>query len=152
MTDFSMSIDTRELDDMLKALPEKVAKKYVQKALQASGDVILAPMVALAPENTSETTPDSNSLPPGILKADLHTQVIMAADGGKVRVGPTSISGAVARWQNNGWAVTGHAPGKKKIKDKPGKFFMQGAYDEAGEASVNTFIASLKDSIEGGTE
>jgi hypothetical protein len=54
----------------------------------------------------------------------------------------------VARWQNNGWTVTTRKG--RKIKDKPGLFFMEGAYDEAGEASLETFIASLRTSIEGG--
>jgi HK97 gp10 family phage protein len=153
--EFSISINTRELEEALKALPEKVAKKYMMKALQTAGNVLLDAMVSLAPERTDEKTPNGDSLPPGILKYDLHTQTILQDDGGKVRVGPSGIAGHVARWQNDGWMLTGHKPGKKRIHevaDQPGKFFMQRAFDESGEAALEAFTNDLADSIESGAK
>ena len=151
MDDFTIDIDTKALDEMLAALPTKVQGKVMRDALQAAAEVILAPMKALAPERTDEETPDSTSLPPGIMKHDLTTQVQMGTQyPPRVKIGPTEIAGHVARWQNNGWTLTGHGAsrkGRKQIKAIPGKHFMEGAFDEAGEAALETFIEKLGEGI-----
>lgn len=134
-------------DEALKALnqlPKKVQKRMLRKAAQAAGDTILIPLEALAPERTDEETPGGNALPPGILKADLHTQVVVRPEGVEVKVGPGEIAGHVARWQNNGWTLTSHRKdGHKKIKDIPGKHFFEAAFDEAGEKAVDVFCQVL---------
>ena len=155
MDDISIQVDTKDLEAMLKALPEKIARRYMKNALQAGGDVILDAMVATAPERTDEVTPEGTSLPPGILKYDLSAQVIQGDNGGKVRVGPTTVAGAVARWQNNGWIQTGHKPGKKKgrfVDDQPGKYFIQRAFDETAESALDAFIETLSAQLNGGGE
>jgi HK97 gp10 family phage protein len=144
----TLEIDTRELEAALKALPKKVAKAKLQKALQLGGEVILEAMIANAPERTDEPTPDGDSLPPGVLKADLHTQVSSHEDGGSIKIGPSTITGHVARWVNNGWALTGHKPGKKQIKEIPGKHFIERAFDESAEKAVNAFLTALSASLE----
>ncbi len=155
MDDFSISIDTRDLEAKLSALPEKVQKKALQKALQAAGDVMLAAVVIHTPERTDEPTPDSTSLPPGILKADMHTQVtVNQTSGAVVKVGPTSIGGHVGRWQNNGWDLTvGGRKGKggKVIRQIPGKLFMEAAFDESSPTALSTFYESLGSAINGDT-
>src|ERR1700732_2807651 len=110
MPELDLTIDTRELDDLLAKLPPKIAKQYIGEGLEAGGQVILTAMVARAPYRTDDKDPDGNSLPPGILKEDLTVDVKIFPDGGggRVNVGPTQIAGYVARWQNNGWAVTTH--------------------------------------------
>ena len=152
--DMEFKIDSKALDEALSKLPDKIQKQYVSKALQAAGDVILEAMVAKAPERTDEETPDSNSLPPGILKADLHTQVVIGTKGARVKVGPTDVAGHVARWQNNGWTLTSHKGkgGKKAIKDIPGKHFIEGALDEAGQAALDAMANSLGESIAEGSK
>jgi hypothetical protein len=161
MDEFSVQIDTKDLEEKLKALPEAIAKRYMKTALEAAGEVILAPMVALAPERTDEPTPEGTGLPPGILKYDLHTQVILNDSGGKVRVGPSDVAGHVASWQNNGWMLTkggyrqsnSHKNGTgKALHEVPGKHFMEGAYDEAAEAALDTFIATLAEELSGDQE
>src|SRR5579859_5085374 len=145
MPEIGLDVDTRELDKLLAALPPKISKQYLKTALEAGGDVILRAMVARAPYRTDDKTSDGSSLPPGILKADLTTDVKIFSDGGggRVNVGPTQIAGYVARWQNNGWAVTTRGT-HRKIKDKPGSLFMQGAYDESSESALQAFIENLK--------
>ena len=143
--DIQINIDTSQFETKLKALPAAVANRYLRTALQAAGDVVLAPMKQLAPERTDETTPDENSLPPGILREDLSTQVTLGANGAKVKVGPTAVAGHVCRWQNNGWMLTSH--GGKKIKQIPGKHFMEAAFDEAAEAAVEALVNSLAESL-----
>jgi hypothetical protein len=152
--DFDLKIDTSQFDAMLAKLPVKLAGKIMRDALQAGGDVLLSSMKALAPERTDEPTPDSNSLPPGILREDLSTQVtVSATQGARLRVGPTEIAGRVARWQNDGWMLTRKTKnGKKQIKQIPGKHFMEAAVDEAGEAAVDAFVATLAQGLAEATE
>jgi hypothetical protein len=150
--DADLIINTKALDEALSKLSDKVQKEFVTKALQAAGDVILQAMVTLAPERTDEQTPDSTSLPPGILRADLHTQIIVGSSGARVKIGPTEVAGHVARWQNNGWILTGHGKskgGRKRIKDISGKHFIEQATDEAGQAALDAAVASLTESLAG---
>jgi len=108
-------------------------------------------MKQLAPERTDEATPEGNSLPQGILREDLHTQVIVSASGeSRVKIGPTEIAGHVCRWVNNGWMLTSHGKskaGRKQIKQIPGKHFMEAAIDEAAQSAVDAMIQSLADSL-----
>jgi hypothetical protein len=143
--DIELKIDTSAFEKKLSELPAQIANNHLRKALLASGDVMLSPMKQLAPERTDETTPDENSLPPGILKEDLQTQVVLGKDGAYVKVGPTAISAHVARWQNNGWMLTSHDG--KQIKQIPGKHFMEAAFDEAAQAAVDAFVNSLAESL-----
>lgn len=147
--DIDLKIDTSGFDAKLARLPVKLAGKIMRDALEASGDVLLGSMKALAPERTDEPTPDSNSLPSGILREDLHKQIsVSATQGARLRVGPTEIAGHVARWQNNGWMLTRKTKsGKKQIRQIPGKFFMEGAVDESGEAAVDAFAQALADGL-----
>jgi Bacteriophage HK97-gp10, putative tail-component len=151
--DVDLVIDTKALEAALSQLPTKIQKQYMTQALQAAGDVILEAMVAHAPERTDEETPDSTSLPPGILKADLHAQVIIGTSGARVKVGPTEVAGHVARWQNNGYYLTSHGKkrSRKQIKQIPGKHFIEAATDEAGQAALDAAVASLSESISGVT-
>lgn len=57
----------------------------MQRALQAGGDVMLDAVVDETPERTDEETPDGDSLPPGILKASMTTEVIVPNADGLVR-------------------------------------------------------------------
>jgi hypothetical protein len=147
MEDFELKIDTSELDAALSKLPDKIQKRILTTALQSSGDVILAAIKAQTPERTDEETPDSNALPPGILREDMHTEVTVSeTKGARLRVGPTEIAGHVARWQNNGWTLTSH--GGKKIKDIPGKHFIEAGFDESAQAALDVLTDALADGIE----
>ena len=72
--DIRIDVNTKELEAKLEALPRNVAQRKLREAVQAGGEVILRAMVANAPERTDEPTPDSNSLPPGMLRADLQVE------------------------------------------------------------------------------
>jgi hypothetical protein len=147
--EFSISVDTRAMEQALIDLGEKVAKKALKTALQAAGDTMLEPMVELAPEHTEDVGSNSTSLPPGMLKADLHTDVMVSGSGGNVRVGPSMDTGHVARWINNGWTLTSH--GKKRsrhaIRDIPGKHFLEAAFDESSEEALHVFLDVLSAEI-----
>jgi hypothetical protein len=144
--ELSITIDTKALDDALSKLPTKLQTRILKQALQAGGDVILEEMRTLAPERTDEDTPDSTSLPPGILKADLQTQVtVSTTTGANVKIGPGEIAGRVAKWQNNGYNLTTHGKkrGRKVIKAVPGKHFIEGAMDTAGQKALDAMIGTI---------
>lgn len=148
--DLAITIDTRALDAMLSKLSTKLQSRVLKKALQAGGDVVLQSMKALAPERTDEKTPGGNSLPPGILKEDLHVQVTVGTtSGASVKIGPTPITAHVARWQNNGFNLTTHGRkrGRKVIKAIPGKHFMEAAMDESGQKALDAMIGSIADAL-----
>ena len=146
-------VDTRELDAALTALPRKLAGAAMRAALQAAGDVMLEAIEAHTPERTDEETPDSTSLGPGILKADMHTEIqVNSKFMPRVKVGPSSIAGHVARWQNNGYNLTTHRrsrAGRKVIRAIPGKHFLEAGFDESAETAVDVFCATLADEVFG---
>jgi hypothetical protein len=130
----------------------------MRKALQAAGDVMLSAVVAHTPERTDEEDSASNSLPPGVLKADMHTQIQIGRAGKpRVKVGPSVVTGYVAYRQNNGYTLTSHGSktGRHPIARKngpnpiPGKHFMEAAFDESAETAVDMFLSTLADGLFG---
>ncbi len=139
------------------ALGEKLAKQALKRALQAAGNTMLEPMRELCPENTEGVGPDSDSLPPGVLKADLQTDIWTGNNGGNVRVGPSRDTGYVARWINNGWTLTSHgqkggrhpiARAQGKPNPIPGTHFLEAAFDESIQNAINVFLDTLAAEIE----
>ena len=132
-----LTIDTRELEAALGRLSQRAAGQVMRDALQAAGNVMLEAVVAHTPERTDELTPEQTSLPPGVLKADMHTQVGLSKKTGTgfVKVGPSKdIGGLVAYRQENGWTLTEHGGkvthGRREpIRDIPGKHFLAAAFD-----------------------
>ena len=154
MTDdvMELSVDTRELEAALGNLSTKLQTNIMRTALQAAGDVLLDAQVAHAPERTDEETPGSDALPPGVLKADLHTQIQMGSQQApRVKVGPSTVTGYVARWQNDGFNLTtrGSKSGRRIIRAIPGKHFLEAAFDESAETAVDMFLATLADGLFG---
>jgi hypothetical protein len=151
-----LRVDTRELEAALKALPDKLARLAAGRALQAAGDVMLEAVVAHTPERTDEITPEQTSLPPGILKADMHTEIQFSRAKGwaAVKVGPSKdIGGLVAYRQNNGWVLTAHGGkqkyGEKQIRPIAGKHFLEAAFDESIEVATAVFLDTLADQLFG---
>jgi hypothetical protein len=145
-----LTIDTRELDRALQAMPARLAKAIMSGALQAGGDVMLEAVVAHTPERTDEENPESTSLGPGILKADMHTEVQFSRKYGtaRVKVGPSrAIGGLVAYRVNNGWTLSGHGKSPRKIRSMPGKHFLEAAFDESAQLAIDTFIDELGNSL-----
>jgi hypothetical protein len=148
----SLKIDTTKFEALLKAMPQRVARRAVRQALQAGGDVIQEAMVAEAPQRTDAPTPGSDALPPGILKADLSVQVTVGTkDDPIVRVGPSRDTAHVAWWIENGFD---HVEGGRKRKG--GKVtkhidanpFMLRAFDSSISSAVDAMISSLAGSLE----
>jgi hypothetical protein len=145
--ELEFKIDTSQLDAALSKLPDKVQKRIVVKALQQAGDVMLEAVKAQTPEQTDEPTPGSDALPPGILREDMTTEVTVSeTKGARLRVGPTEIAGYVARWINNGWMLTSHDG--RKIREIPGKHFMESAFDESAQAALDAMTDTIADGIE----
>jgi hypothetical protein len=148
--EIELRIDTREMERALKDLPNKLLKAIMSGSLQAAGDVMLEAVVAHTPERTDEETPEQTSLPPGILKADMHTEVQFSRKYGtaRVKVGPSrAIGGLVAYRVNNGWTLTGHGKSARKIRSIPGKHFLEAAFDESAQAAIDVFIDDLGNSL-----
>ena len=148
-----LAVDTRELEAALAKLSTKVQTGIMRDALQAAGNVLLDAQVANAPERTDEEMPDSTALAPGMVKADLHTQIQLGGADRlpRVKVGPSQLTGHVVRWQNDGYNLTTHRSksGRKVIKAIPGKHFLEAAFDESAETAVDMFLAVLADGLLG---
>jgi len=148
--EIELKIDTREMERALKALPQKLLKAVMGGALRAAGDVMLEAVVAHTPERTDEENPESTSLGPGILKADMHTEIQFSRKYGnaRVKVGPSrAIGGLVAYRVNNGWTLTGHGKSGQKIRSISGKHFLEAAFDESAQTAIDTFIDELGNSL-----
>lgn len=145
---FDLEIDTRQLDRALAELPMKLQKAMLSGALQAAGDVMLAAVQEHTPERTDEPTPGSDALPPGILKADMHTEIQFSRAQGvaRIKVGPSAlIGGPVARWINAGWILT--TPSGRTVRHMPGKHFLEAAFDESAEPAIDVFLERLGQSL-----
>jgi len=137
---FTITINTAELDAALKALPSRVeAEAAVRPALQAAGDVMLAPMKTLCPVRTDEAeSSDSTALASGVLQYSLTTEVLLGKRyAPRVKVGPPSETSHVAWWIENGFDNV------KSKKHVSGKHFMAAAFDESAEAAVGVFVETL---------
>jgi hypothetical protein len=152
--EITLTIDTREMERALKALTQRAARSAMGAGLQAAGNVMLDAVVAHTPERTGEETPEQTSLPPGILKADMHTEIQFSRKygNGRVKVGPSrAIGGLVAYRQNNGWILTAHGGktkgGGRKIRSIAAKHFLESAFDESSQTAVDMFLATLADNL-----
>ena len=166
MDDLTLSIDTREWEELLKQLPKRVARRAVRQALQAGGDVIAEAMEAEAPERTDTPTPGSNALPAGILKADITSQVQVGTKyPPRVKVGATDIAGHVAWWIENGfdhveggsseksiafrgkYGIGGNKKVGKATKHIDANPFMARAFDSSISSAVDVMLESLATSL-----
>jgi hypothetical protein len=152
-----MTIDTREMDKALAALPLKVSGRIAKQALQAAGDAVLDAVVALCPERTDTPTPGSDALEPGVLRESLTTQVVAnKTEAPRVKIGPAEETARVAWWIENGFdhvsggyrhkvykngQDTGRHRGPGKMTQHiPGKHFMAGAFDESIEGAIAVML------------
>ena len=139
---FDITIDTHEIDEMLAKMPLKFAKGAIREALQAAGDVMLAPMKALCPERTDDIEDaGSNSLEPGVLRESLTTQVITGTVP-RVKVGAPFETVRQAWWIEDGFD---QLKAKKHIE---GKHYMAGAFDASAEEAVQVLMAGLAKVLE----
>ncbi len=148
--DITVTIDTAQIEAALSALPERVSGRILKQALQQAANVVQDAIVTLAPQRTDEPTPGSNSLPPGILKADIQTNVrITSRDGAVARVGPTDLTAHKARWIENGFMLTTHGRKRyrRQIKQIPGVHFMAGGFDEAAPRALSVLTESLREAL-----
>ncbi|MGA2650417.1 MAG: HK97 gp10 family phage protein [Terracidiphilus sp.] len=148
----ALKIDTSKFEELLKAMPQRVARRAVRQALQAGGDVLAEAIQANCPVRTDTPTPGSDALPPGILAADISVQVVVGTkDDPTVKVGFSRDTAHVANWIENGFD---HVEGGKKRKGgKATKHidanpFMQRAFDESAEHAVDALTESLATSLE----
>jgi len=142
-----LSVDTRELEYALTRLPQRFRKDIMRRALQAAGDVMLAAVVAETPERDDVWTPDSTALPPGVLKADMHTEIQFSRtqQAARVKVGPSAkIGGLVAYRINYGWM---HKDRGGNIKHIPATHFLTRAFDLSAETAVEVFIETLGNAL-----
>lgn len=161
-----LAVDTRELEAALAKLSTKMQTKVMTEALQAGGDVIAKELESYTPERTDEEVPagdwhgfsgsGTTSLPPGIMKADIKTEIQLGSSNKppRIKVGFGEISAHVAYWQNEGWNLTkggyrhkdkhGRARGAGKvIKAIPGKHFIEMAFDDSCDGAVGEFLDVL---------
>lgn len=143
-----------ELQQKLEALPEKVAKRGVRKALRDGADVLRSAIIQLAPKAT------------GFLSQHFGTKIKMTRDAlaGTAFVGPQGkvdypayASGAynIKRSRNGRAKKIGRVAvatvvrflefGTSKMAKHP---FFTAAFDSTRERILSTMIARLKSSVE----
>jgi hypothetical protein len=143
--DVDITVDTHEIDAMLKAMPVKVAKGKVRDALQLAGAVMLGPMKVLCPERTDEAAEDSgsNSLAPGVLRESLTTQVQVG------RILPPRVKvGAPIETTQVAWLIENGFDNVKSKTHISGRHYMSSAFDESAEAAVDVLLVELGKLIE----
>jgi HK97 gp10 family phage protein len=138
------------VQEKLKQLPADMARKVFTKALRSAGKVMKAEMVSRAPVRTEDVGPNSDSLPVGAVKANITSRVsIKPADKyGRVTIGPNKVVAHVVRWLETGWILTGHKPGKRRIKNIPARPFVRPSADAAGQQAVDALTETLRTEIE----
>ncbi len=166
---FSLEIDTSDLVKRLEQLPRKVAKNVLIGALTDSGHVmqsaIKQAVIDRSPrgasgEPRSYTDPNGNSIMPELLAEDIDIDPYVRPDGTScnVEVGPTELTGYVARWLNDGWM---HVHGGRRfnaaktkrgkgIDDEqiPGTHMFEAGFDESAVDATNVFTSTLAAGIE----
>ena len=154
--ELEFNVDTKALDAALSQLGIKAQGEILEAALQAGAEVSLKAMKGLCPESTKTPGPKSTSLPPGMLRYDLTSSVkIRSGKVGVAKIGPTAVGKHVARWINNGWALTKggrRINGKNKGKGKvlrviPGTHFMEASFDASKQETLNAMIQTISDKL-----
>jgi hypothetical protein len=164
MDDISFTIDTSEIEKALVGMSENLAGGIVREALEEAGEVMLDAIRDLAPVRIDERTPNSTSLPPGILKEDIHLAVIVKPGRiPKVVIGPTDIAKHVLYWIENGFdhvEFSGNRVARRRnstrnldskrvgyggkfVRHIEGRHFVAAGFDESNEAAVQTLIDKL---------
>ncbi len=165
---FALAFDTSDLIRRLEELPKKVMKEVVIDALTDAGHVmqtsIKQAVVDRSPRGASGEPreyklPNGNSIMPELLAEDIDIDPYISKGNlsCNVEVGPTALTGYVARWINNGWMhVHGgrrflHGKNRGKgVEDEqiPGAHFMEAGADESAKEAADVFCAKLASGIE----
>jgi len=165
-----IEIDTSDLVKRLEQLPKKVAAGVLMGALKDSGRVMQAAvkqaLIERAPRGASGEPrpykdPNGNSIMPELLAEDIDVDPFVNKTGltANVAVGPTELTGHVARWLNDGWM---HVHGGRRFKNAektrrgpgiedefiPPTHFMEAGFDESAEVALETFTNELAAGIE----
>ncbi len=145
-----LQVDTRELEAALLRLSKRMAGDVMREALQAD-----AAMCCLRPHCCSYSRANGRTslqskllLPPGILKADMHTEIQISRkyENARIKIGPSKDiggSGCVPPGKTDGRSrLTGSAG--TRIRDISGKHFIAAAFDESAGGAVDVFLNALK--------
>lgn len=133
-----------ELERRLKALPGKIAKKLIRRALRSGAKIILAQAKANAPVDT------------GALKKSLKVRAAKRRGRGSVGV---TVSTAEGDFKGDQFYASfieyGHKRGKRPGKgatdareEVPARPFMRPAFDEKKQEAVNVISSTLGAGIE----
>ena len=166
----TIQIDTSDLVKRLEQLPKKVAADVLMGALEDSGHVMQAAIkqavVERAPRGASGEPhpykdPNGNSIMPELLAEDIDVDSFVNKTGltCNVTVGPTELTGHVARWLNDGWM---HVHGGRRFMNAektrrgkgveddqiPGTHMFEAGFDESAEVALETFTTELAAGIE----
>lgn len=166
----SIQIDTADFVKRLEQLPKKVAADILMGALENSGHIMQAAIkqavVERAPRGASGEPrpyhdPNGNSIMPELLAEDIDIDPFVNKSGltANVAVGPTELTGHVARWLNDGWM---HVHGGRRfmnaektrrgkgVEDEqiPGTHMFEAGFDESAEVALETFTTELAAGIE----
>lgn len=157
--EITITFDTSKLAAALDAMPAKMKRKHLKAGVKAGAKPILEKMKSKCPENTKyPVTPGSTALGPGVLKSSLRVKVTTTKTGVAAMIGAPEATGYVAYWVEKGFDHTGHQrlkrgrartlPKGAKVRHIDGKYFMQGAADEAAQKAVDAMVQAISDSID----
>jgi HK97 gp10 family phage protein len=130
---FSISIDSKSLEDKLKSLGQDVQDRIINTALREGAKVYQAAVSEAAPERLDDET-SGTALPPGALKSDVIIQKVPKSAEYAVRFG--RLTAHVAKWVDEGHRLV--VGGRSKLNKKTGQSTGNGR--EIGTVPAHPFF------------
>lgn len=137
----------KALDDLLKQLPERVARRELAGALRAGAGTIRKEVIARAPDSTKVHKH-------GDLRANIRVRRVRPKEGGALAVAITAGKAFYAKWLEFGRAAV-TVKKKRVLTDgatffgtdvaaQPPRPFFRPAFDAAGPRAVESIAKRLK--------
>jgi HK97 gp10 family phage protein len=149
-----------ELDKLLQALPEEIARNVARQAMLAGARVVAAEMKARCPVNAEVATNQKH--PPGYGRKQIRARIATNRDTGQIGQiigGRFSIAawagvgskGWYLKFPEWGWMLTGHGKGRharQKIRHIPPKPFLRPAWESSKMKALDAIGRALGAGIE----
>lgn len=131
-----------ELRAALRELPARLQKNALRNAIQAAAKLMAEEVKSVAPIAAFKTP--NAEYPAGSLRRSVKAR--------RRRGTPTQVHSTVdmlwyGRLIEKGWMLTGHKPGKAKIRHIPGRPFVLPAFERARKRAIDLVAEALRAEI-----
>lgn len=152
---FSISIDSKSLEEKLMSLGQDVQDRIINTALREGAQVYRSAVSEAAPERLDDET-SGTALPPGALKSDVMIQKVSKSAEYDIRFG--KYTAHVARWVDEGHRLvkggrsrvnkTGKTRGSgKEIGNVPAHPFFRAAFETASADAEKVIADSITNQV-----